>query len=59
MKKHYSNAHYTIIESIYYKTVNLLFNERIDKKVTNWIEKEEQLYNYTFSEYKDVINTNM
>lgn len=49
-KKHYSNTHYTKIESIYYKTVNLLFNERIDKKVTNWIEKEEQLYNYTFNE---------
>ena len=32
---------------------------KIDKKVTNWIEKEEQLYNYTFNEYKDVINTNM
>lgn len=59
MKKHYSNTHYTKIESIYYKTVNLLFNERIDKKVTNWIEKEEQLYNYTFNEYQDVINTKM
>lgn len=54
-KKHYSNAHYTKIETIYFKTVNLLFNERIDKKVTNWIKKEEQLYNYTFNEYKDVI----
>ncbi|MDU9351545.1 hypothetical protein [Staphylococcus warneri] len=54
-KKHYSNAHYTKIESLYFKTVNLLFNERIDKKVTNWIEKEEQLYKYTFNEYKDVI----
>lgn len=50
-----SNAHYTKIETIYFKIVNLLFNEKIDKKVTNWIKKEEQLYNYTFNEYKDVI----
>ncbi|WP_044288760.1 hypothetical protein [Staphylococcus aureus] len=34
--------------------INFLFKERINKKVTKWIEKENELYNYTFNKYKAV-----
>lgn len=55
-RQKYSNDHYTKIEIIYLKIINLLFNERINKKVTKWIQKENELYNYTFNEYIAVTN---
>ena len=39
-EKHYSNAHYTIIESIYYKTVNLLLMKELIRKSQIGLKKK-------------------
>lgn len=53
--KKFSNNHYTKIEIIYLMSINVLLRNKIDKKVTSWIEKENKLFNYTYQEYKNVM----
>lgn len=56
-KKGFSNNHYTKLETLYLISINLLYNEKIDKKVERWIDKENKLYNYTNQEYEKLLTT--